>query len=259
MLYIPAVIICLALLTIIFYIYKQKNTTRAALSKNIIGPIKLYGTFTDIPSKAKLTYTPPTQIESNNTNKYGAINANSDTWAQRTVLAAIESAKQGNGPFAATLLQIDNETNNIIRYWTSHNEVVKSNDPTAHAEVQVIRKACESLGNFSLDNITNENSKLDQPGLSSHTVLYSSCEPCPMCMAACYWAKISRVIFCSTGTDALNHANFADDAIFKELKLPYEYRKHMEVQYAPCEHNTKAFDIYNDINNSINIYGRSFN
>ena len=79
-----------------------------------------------------------------------------------------------------------------------------------------------------------------------------------MCMAACYWAGISKVIFCSTGADAAKHANFADDSIAQELATAYPGRKHMQLQYTPCAHNTESFDIYNNTENAANKYGKDF-
>ena len=111
------------------------------------------------------------------------------------------------------------------------------------------------LGTIELDNITKATSDLPQPGGSSYTVLYASCEPCPMCMSACYWAKIPTVVFSSTGADAEEHANFADAEINAEVNQPYAQRKFMKVHYAPCAHNIDAFTIYSEQADSGNQYG----
>jgi len=87
------------------------------------------------------------------------------------------------------------------------NNVVPANDPTAHAEVVAIREACRCLGTFRLDDCE----------------LYASCEPCPMCLAAIYWARIPRVYFANTRADAAA-IGFDDDFIYRQIPLPPERR-----------------------------------
>lgn len=84
-----------------------------------------------------------------------------------------------------------------------HNRVTSTNDPTAHAEVVAIRDACRRLSAFQLDGCT----------------LYTSCEPCPMCLGAIYWARPDRVVFAATRHDAAD-AGFSDDFIYGEIDLP---------------------------------------
>lgn len=84
------------------------------------------------------------------------------------------------------------------------NRVVAENDPTWHGEIEAIRKACKKVGSFKL----------------AHATLYTSAEPCPMCMAACYWAGIERVFYASTNKDALEYGDFDDSMIYQELKKP---------------------------------------
>ncbi|MCS0501349.1 nucleoside deaminase [Ancylobacter mangrovi] len=84
------------------------------------------------------------------------------------------------------------------------NRVVAENDPTWHGEMEAIRKACKKVGSFKLPNST----------------LYTSAEPCPMCMAACYWAGIERVFYASTNADALEYGDFDDSMIYEELRKP---------------------------------------
>lgn len=84
-----------------------------------------------------------------------------------------------------------------------HNRVTSTNDPTAHAEVTAIRDACSRLGTFQLDGCT----------------LYTSCEPCPMCLGAIYWARPARVVFAATRHDAAD-AGFSDDFIYREIDEP---------------------------------------
>ena len=87
------------------------------------------------------------------------------------------------------------------------NRVTSTNDPTAHAEVTAIREACRSLGKFSLEDCE----------------LYASCEPCPMCLAAIYWARIPRVYYANTRADAAA-IGFDDDYICQQIPLPPERR-----------------------------------
>ncbi|AWN52022.1 nucleoside deaminase [Methylobacterium sp. 17Sr1-1] len=89
------------------------------------------------------------------------------------------------------------------------NRVVAENDPTWHAEMAAIRDACGKEGSFKLPGAT----------------LYTSAEPCPMCMAAAYWAGISRIFYASTNEDALRHGNFDDSMIYEEVRKPADQRK----------------------------------
>lgn len=86
---------------------------------------------------------------------------------------------------------------------SGHNRVTSQNDPTAHAEVVAIRAACSALATFRLDGCE----------------LYASCEPCPMCLGAIYWARIPRVFFANTRADAAA-IGFDDDRLYRELALP---------------------------------------
>ena len=119
---------------------------------------------------------------------------------------AIEMAEHGmdtnaGGPFGCVIVK-DGE---IIA--ESHNEVTSTNDPTAHAEMVAIRKACEKLNSFQLDDCT----------------IYTSCEPCPMCLGAIYWARPKMVYFACTKEDAAN-IDFDDQFIYDELDLKIEDR-----------------------------------
>jgi len=88
------------------------------------------------------------------------------------------------------------------------NQVTSLNDATAHAEVVAIREACRTLGTYSLEG----------------AVMYTSCEPCPMCLAAIYWARISRLFYANTTQDAAS-AGFDDEALYQELALPWSERR----------------------------------
>ena len=119
------------------------------------------------------------------------------------VKKAVQGAcKKGGGPFGAIIVK-DGEI--IAR---AHNEVIKLNDPTAHAEVLAIRRACKKLATFQLKGC----------------VIYSSCEPCPMCLGAIYWARPLRVVFASPKEHA-HLAGFDDDLIYCEISKPHSERK----------------------------------
>ncbi|HZM04280.1 MAG TPA: nucleoside deaminase [Candidatus Saccharimonadales bacterium] len=110
-------------------------------------------------------------------------------------------AKHG-GPFGAIIVR----QNEIIA--TGWNQVTSTNDPTAHAEITALRAAAKRLNSFVL----------------SGCVLYSSCEPCPMCLGAAYWARVDRIVFAATRQDAAL-AGFDDEELYRELALPPASRK----------------------------------
>lgn len=121
--------------------------------------------------------------------------------------AAIEMAQQGmdsneGGPFGCVIVK-DGE---IIG--RGNNKVTSTNDPTAHAEVVAIRDACQKLGTFQLDGC----------------IIYTSCEPCPMCLGAIYWARPDRIFFGCSKRDAAE-IDFDDEFLYKEIPLPIEERK----------------------------------
>ena len=109
--------------------------------------------------------------------------------------AILGMGNNDGGPFGAVIVR----NGKIISF--AHNEVVKTNDPTAHAEVVAIRKASSKLSRFDL----------------SDCEIYSSCEPCPMCFAAIHWAKIKKLYYGSTKEDAAN-VNFDDKYIYDVIK-----------------------------------------
>jgi tRNA(Arg) A34 adenosine deaminase TadA len=112
------------------------------------------------------------------------------------------------GPFGAVIVK----DGKIIG--EGKNEVLESNDPTAHAEIQAIRNASKHLNNYDLQGCE----------------IYTSCEPCPMCLAAIYWARIDYIYFANTKKDAAE-IGFDDDFIYKELSLPENERKIKMVRY----------------------------
>lgn len=120
---------------------------------------------------------------------------------------AIQLAEEGmdknqGGPFGAVIVK----NGEIIA--EANNKVTVSNDPTAHAEVVAIRKACEKLQDFQLENC----------------ILYTSCEPCPMCLGAIYWARPEKVYYALTREDAAE-IGFDDQFIYDEIALKMDNRK----------------------------------
>lgn len=114
---------------------------------------------------------------------------------------AMLSINNGGGPFGAVIVK----NGEIIA--KSSNSVTRDNDPTAHAEVNAIRIATKKLNTFDL----------------SGCEIYSSCEPCPMCLGAIYWAKIDHLYFACNKNDA-DAIGFSDEFIYKEIEKPYQYR-----------------------------------
>ncbi|MBQ0157404.1 MAG: nucleoside deaminase [Bacteroidales bacterium] len=114
---------------------------------------------------------------------------------------AMENIDHGGGPFGAVIVK----DGKVIA--TGVNRVTPDHDPTAHAEVQAIRAACQALGTFSLEGCA----------------IYASCEPCPMCLGAIYWARISHLYYGCTQQDA-DKIDFSDAFIYKEIALPQSER-----------------------------------
>jgi guanine deaminase len=127
----------------------------------------------------------------------------SNPFMARAIELSIENVRSGQGgPFGAVVVK----DGKIIA--EGANCVTSTNDPTAHAEIIAIRKACAKLGVFELRDCE----------------LYSSCEPCPMCLGAIYWARPARVYFGCTALDASN-AGFDDALIYREISKPHSERK----------------------------------
>lgn len=126
-----------------------------------------------------------------------------ETFLQQAIDLAADNAKSGQGgPYGAIIVK----DNQIVA--ASGNKVTTDVDPTAHAEVMAIRLACKKLNNFQL----------------SDCILYSSCEPCPMCLGAIYWARLAKVYFACSRHDAAA-ANFDDSFIYDEISvLPHQRR-----------------------------------
>lgn len=122
------------------------------------------------------------------------MNEADEAWMRRALSLASESVRDGGGPFGAVVVR-DGE---LVA--GGRNRVVPHGDPTAHAEVQAIRAACRELGTHLLSGCT----------------LYSSCEPCPMCLSATYWARIDRLVFACRRGDAAA-IGFDDEFLYEEL------------------------------------------
>lgn len=121
---------------------------------------------------------------------------------RRAIELSENSVRNGGGPFGAVIAKDDE----IIA--EGSNKVTINNDPTAHAEVCAIRNACKILNTFELANC----------------VIYTSCEPCPMCLGAIYWARLSKIFYANNRKDAAE-IGFDDDFIYKEIAIEPQYRK----------------------------------
>ena len=120
----------------------------------------------------------------------------------RAIELSIESAKSKGGPFGSVIVK----KNKIIA--EGSNKVTMNNDPTAHGEIVAIREACKKLNTFDL----------------SGCELYSSCEPCPMCLSAIYWSRIENVFYANTRIDAKS-IDFDDSFIYSEINKDLKDRK----------------------------------
>ncbi|MFQ3580005.1 MAG: nucleoside deaminase [Bacteroidales bacterium] len=140
---------------------------------------------------------------------------------------SIKNIEKGGGPFGAVIVK-DGE---IIA--ASANSVTIDNDPTAHAEVNAIREACKKLQTFDL----------------SGCEIYSSCEPCPMCLGAIYWARIDKLYFANTKKDA-DAIGFSDNFIYDEIAKPYSERN-LKTENFMREEAIKAFEIWSQTENKI--------
>jgi len=138
----------------------------------------------------------------------------------RAITLSIESVKTGGGPFGSVLVKNDK----IIS--EGFNKVTTTNDPTAHGEIVAIREACKKLNNFNLNG----------------SELYSSCEPCPMCLSAIYWARIDKVYYANTRKDA-QKIDFDDSLIYSEFQKNIDKRKIPMIQMMRNE-ALKAFELW---------------
>lgn len=139
---------------------------------------------------------------------------------EKAVALSREYMEKGHGgPFGAVVVK---DGKIISEGW---NQVTSNNDPTAHAEVQAIRKACEALQSFDL----------------SGTEIYTSCEPCPMCLSAIYWARIEKIYYANTREDAAR-IEFDDDFIYQEIGRSISARSIPMLQLK----STEAHQVFQD-------------
>ena len=175
---------------------------------------------------------------------YEGITVAPNCWVELACEEARASVERGGGPFGAVLIQIGDETNEVIRYWRDHNHVTEYSDPTAHAEISVIRSACHELGVHNLGEIKKRESTLPQKGETSHCEIYCSCEPCPMCYAAIMWARIPVLVFSATRYEAAQPGvEFSDIEIYDELKKDYNERS-IRVYQAMSANASEAFELW---------------
>ena len=135
-----------------------------------------------------------------------------EDFMRKAIELSIENVKNGGGPFGAVIVKGDE----VIA--TGVNRVTANHDPTAHAEVSAIRAACEKLGTFDLEGCE----------------IYTSCEPCPMCLGAIYWAHLDKIYYGNNKTDAAR-IGFDDSFIYDELALERKDRKKVMEEMLPEE------------------------
>jgi guanine deaminase len=140
------------------------------------------------------------------------------TFLKQAIDLAVENVRRNGGPFAALVVK------DGIVISTGTNQVTRANDPTAHAEIVAIREACRVLGDFQLAGCD----------------IYTSCEPCPMCLGAIYWARPARVFYAATHQDAAA-AGFDDGFIYKEISVAPGERAIPTVRVAD-QHATRPFE-----------------
>ena len=147
----------------------------------------------------------------------------SEAFLREAIRLSLEKMEAGEGgPFGAVVVKEDQI---VGRGW---NRVTSANDPTAHAEVEAIRQACAALDTFSLAGCE----------------LYASCEPCPMCLSAIYWARLDALYFAATHNDAAE-AGFDDALLYKEVSKPWKNRNLPAEQHLHAEAQ-KVFKVWNN-------------
>ncbi len=141
---------------------------------------------------------------------------------------AEEGMKKGEGgPFGAVVVNAEGEV--IAK---GNNRVLITSDPTAHAEVVAIRRACAHLQDFQLEGCT----------------IYASCEPCPMCLGAIYWARPERLVFAASRHDAAGIAGFDDNFIYEEIALPFAER-HLKTTQMLHKEGLRPLQIWREMEN----------
>ena len=140
---------------------------------------------------------------------------------KRAIELSIENVNKGGGPFGCVIVKNEKIVSE------GSNKVTSTNDPTAHGEIVAIREACKKLNNFNL----------------SESELYSTCEPCPMCLSAIYWAHIDKIYYANTREDA-RKIDFDDSLIYSELQRNIHERRIPMIQMMRNE-ALKAFELWN--------------
>ncbi len=143
-----------------------------------------------------------------------------EVWLGRAVQLATANVAEGGGPFGAVVVR------DGVLLAEGQNRVTRDNDPTAHAEVVAIRAACASIGDFALPGAT----------------LYTSCEPCPLCLSAALWARVDRVVFAADRHDAARGG--FDDSEFYELWQRDRSSWHIPIESARTDDATAPFDAW---------------
>jgi len=144
---------------------------------------------------------------------------NHEYFMEKAIELSLDNMRSGKGgPFGAIIVK----DGKIVGSGANH--VTSENDPTAHAEVVAIRDACRNLGTFQLDDC----------------IIYTSCEPCPMCLGAIYWARPKAIYYANTRVDAAN-IGFDDDFIYEELKKDLEIRS-LPIEQVGRENAIKVFE-----------------
>jgi guanine deaminase len=141
-------------------------------------------------------------------------------WLERAVALALANVADGGGPFGAVVVR------DGVVLAEGQNRVTRDADPTAHAEVQAIRAACRAVGDFALPGAT----------------VFSSCEPCPMCLATALWARVDRVVFAADRHDAARGG--FDDRVFYELFETPRERWHLRVEQQRPDGAAAPFDAW---------------
>ena len=152
---------------------------------------------------------------------------NDMNFMNRAIELSINNIKNNGGPFGCVIVH----KNKIIAEGV--NRVTSNNDPTAHAEIVAIREACKKLNTFNLKG----------------TQLYTSCEPCPMCLSAMYWAHIDKIFYGNSRNDAAK-INFDDKFIYDEFKVKMSHRKIPLVQLC-SDYAITAFKLWEEEENKI--------
>ena len=138
----------------------------------------------------------------------------------RAIELSIDSVSSRGGPFGSVIVKDDKILGE------GSNKVTSTNDPTAHGEIVAIRHACKNLNNFNLNGCD----------------LYTSCEPCPMCLSAIYWAHIDKIYYANTRSDA-QKIDFDDSLIYSELTKKIDQRK-IPMAQLMREEALKAFELW---------------